>query len=103
MCAMKAHRKGWWAWLPLLIAATLTTNAAAGEVIVNFSLAYGFEGPAALFLHPLDRGYYKSEGLNVTVNPASNSIEPVERVASGEYEIGFGDINTLIKLRDAKP
>ncbi|HET7803483.1 MAG TPA: ABC transporter substrate-binding protein [Pseudolabrys sp.] len=100
---MRAHHTGWWAWPPLLIAATLTTNAAAGETIVKFSLDHGIEGPAALFLHPLDKGYYKSEGLNVTINPASNSIEPVERVASGEYDIGFGDINTLIRYRDAKP
>jgi ABC-type nitrate/sulfonate/bicarbonate transport system substrate-binding protein len=103
MRTMKAHHTGWWAWMPLLIAATLTTGAAAGETIVKFSLDYGFEGPAALFLHPLDKGYYKSEGLNVTIHPAANSIEPIERVASGEYDIGFGDINTLIKHRDAKP
>src|SRR5262249_14054709 len=85
------------------IAAMLTTSAAVGETIVKFSLDSGFEGPAGLFLHPLDKGYYRSEGLNITINPASNSIEPVERVASGEYDIGFGDINALIKLRDAKP
>jgi NitT/TauT family transport system substrate-binding protein len=103
MRTMKAHQTSWWAWMPLLIAATLTTSAAAGETIVKFSLDYGFDGPAALFLHPLDKGYYKSEGLNVTINPATNSIEPIERVASGEYDIGFGDINALIKLRDAKP
>src|SRR6185437_3623316 len=103
MRTMKAHHTGWWAWMPLLIAATLTTSAAAGETIVKFSLDYGFEGPAALFLHPLDKGYFKSEGLNVTINPASNSIEPIERVASGEYDIGFGDINALIRYRDAKP
>ncbi|HET7911786.1 MAG TPA: ABC transporter substrate-binding protein [Pseudolabrys sp.] len=100
---MRAHHTGWWAWLPLLIAATLTTSVAAGETIVKFSLDHGFQGPAALFLHPLDKGYFKSEGLNVTINPAVNSIEPVERVASGEYDIGFGDINTLIKYRDTKP
>jgi len=81
---MKAHHTGWWAWMPLLIAATLTTSAAAGETIVKFTLDYDFEGPAALFLHPLDKGYYKSEGLNVTINPAANSIEPIERVASGD-------------------
>ncbi len=100
---MSARHAGWWAWLALLIAATLTSSAAAGETIVKFSLDYEFEGPAALFLHPLDKGYYRSEGLNVTIDPASNSIEPIERVASGEYDIGFGDINTLIKFRDAKP
>src|SRR5262245_37937548 len=100
---MRAHHTRWWAWMPLLIAATLTASAAAGEIIVKFSLDYGFEGPAALFVNPLDKGYYRSEGLNVTISPAANSIEPVERVASGEYDIGFGDINTLIRYRDAKP
>jgi NitT/TauT family transport system substrate-binding protein len=100
---MRAHHPGWWALLPLLIAATLTTNAAAGETIVKFSLDYRIEGPAALFLYPLDKGYYKSEDLNVTINPAANSIEPIERVASGDYDIGVGDINTLIKYRDGKP
>lgn len=100
---MKAHHTGWWALLPLLIAATLMTSAAAGETIVKFSLDYRIEGPAALFLYPLDKGYYKSEELNVTIEPAANSIEPIERVASGEYDIGFGDINTLIKYRDGKP
>jgi NitT/TauT family transport system substrate-binding protein len=100
---MRAHHTGWWAWLPLLIAATLTSSAAAGETIVKFTLDHGFAGPAALFLHPLDKGYYKSEGLNVTINAAVNSIEPIERVASGEYDIGFGDINTLMKYRDSKP
>lgn len=99
---MRAHHTGWWALLPLLIAATLTTGAAAGETIVKFSLDYDFEGPAALFLYPLDKGYYRSEGLNVTINPAANSIEPIERVASGDYDMGVADINSLIKYRDGK-
>ncbi|HZP69983.1 MAG TPA: ABC transporter substrate-binding protein [Pseudolabrys sp.] len=99
---MRAHHTGWWALLPLLIAATLSTSAAAGETIVRFSLDSGFEGPTALFLYPLDKGYYKSEGLNVTISPAANPTEPIERVASGEYDMGFADINTLIKYRDAK-
>ncbi|HEY7231115.1 MAG TPA: ABC transporter substrate-binding protein [Pseudolabrys sp.] len=100
---MNAHHTGWWALLALLIAATFTTNAATGETIVKFSLDYGFEGPAALFLHPLDKGYYKAEGLNVTIEPGDNSLEPIERVASGQYDIGFGDINMLMRYRDNKP
>ena len=71
---MKAHHTRWWAWMPLLIAATLTTRAAAGETIVKFSLDYGFEGPAALFLHPLDKGYFYSERLNVTINRVSTTL-----------------------------
>lgn len=86
----------------LLFVATVTTSAAA-ETIVKFTLDFKFEGPSAPFLLPLDKGYYKTEGLNVTIEPALGSLEPIERVASGDYDMGFGDINSLIKYRDANP
>src|SRR4029077_8081264 len=90
------------AWLALLFAATIATQAAA-ETPVRFTLDFKLEGPSAPFLVPLDKGYYTAEGLNVTIDPALGSLQPIERVASGEYDMGFGDINTLIKFRDAKP
>ena len=36
------------------------------------------------------------------IEPGNGSLEPINRVASGAYDIGFGDINTLIKFRDQK-
>ena len=91
----------------LLATALLTgagvTAAAAAETDIKFSLDFKFEGPSAPFLVPLDKGYYKAEGLNVTVDTASGSLEPINRVASGTYDMGFGDINSLIKFRDANP
>src|SRR5262249_20742991 len=33
----------------------------------------------------------------------AGSLEPINRVASGSYDMGFGDINSLIKFRDANP
>ena len=91
----------------LLATALLTgagvTAAAAAETDIKFSLDFKFEGPSAPFLVPLDNGYYKAEGLNVTVDTASGSLEPINRVASGTYDMGFGDINSLIKFRDANP
>ncbi len=90
------------AWLALLLAATIATNAAA-ETTVRFTLDFKFEGPSAPFLVPLDKGYYRAEDLNVTIDPALGSLQPIERVASGEYDMGFGDINSLIKFRDANP
>ncbi len=89
-------------WLALLFAATIATHAAA-ETPIHFTLDFKLEGPSAPFLVPLDKGYYVAEGLNVTIEPALGSLQPIERVASGEYDMGFGDINTLIKFRDAKP
>ena len=59
-------------------------------------------GARRRFCCRFDKGYYKAEGLNVTIDPAIGSLETIERVASGDYDMGFADINTLIKFRDAK-
>jgi NitT/TauT family transport system substrate-binding protein len=76
---------------------------AAAQTAVKFTLDFKFEGPSALFLVGLDKGFYRAEGLDVTIDPAMGSVEPINRVASGAYDIGFGDINTLIKFRDQNP
>src|SRR6202140_3158593 len=90
-------------WAGILLTAVLSTGAAAAETSVNFSLDFKFEGPSAPFLLPLDKGYYKAEGLSVSIETAAGSLEPIDRVASGAYDMGFGDINSLIKFRDANP
>lgn len=76
---------------------------AAAQTPVKFTLDFKFEGPAAPFLIGLDKGYYKAEGLDVTIDTAAGSLEPINRVASGTYDMGFGDINSLIKFRDQNP
>ena len=70
---------------------------------IKFTLDWKFEGPAAPFLVAIDKGYFKAEGLDVTIDTAGGSLEPLNRVASGTYDMGFGDINSLIKFRDANP
>ena len=85
----------------LLVA--LAIGATAAETTIKFSLDFKFEGPSAPFLVPLDKGYYKAEGLDVTIDSAAGSLEPINRVASGTYDMGFGDVNSLIKFRDANP
>ncbi len=92
----------------LLLATALAAGAAIGpasaaDTDIKFSLDFKFEGPSAPFLLPIDKGYYKAEGINVTVDTAAGSLEPINRVASGTYDMGFGDINSLIKFRDANP
>ena len=87
-----------------LFAGLLAASAAhAADTSIKFSLDFKFEGPSAIFLLPLDKGYFKAEGLDVTIDSAAGSLEPINRVASGTYDMGFGDINSLIKFRDANP
>jgi NitT/TauT family transport system substrate-binding protein len=86
-----------------LLAAALVKGSAGAQTSVKFTLDWKFEGPAAPFLVAVDRGYFTAEKLDVTIEPGNGSLEPINRVASGAYDIGFGDINTLIKFRDQKP
>ena len=86
-----------------LVLAALAGGASAAETSVTVILDRPFEGPAAAFLLPLEKGYYKTEGLNVSIDAASDPREPIKKVAAGDYDIGFADINALIEFRDANP
>ena len=55
---------------------------AAAQTSIKFSLDGALEGPEALFLLPQDKGYFKSEGLDVTIDEAASPLEPITRVAS---------------------
>ena len=90
----------------LLFAAAITLTAAwpaAGQTSIKFSLDGRLEGLAATFFLPQDRGYFKTEGLDVTLDGTATMLEPITRVASGAYDMGLADINTLIKYRDQHP
>jgi NitT/TauT family transport system substrate-binding protein len=84
-------------------AAVLPAGTATAQTPVKVTLDFKFEGPSAPFLVGLDKDYYKAEGLDVTIDPAASSVEAIRRVASGIYDIGFADINALIRFRDQNP
>ena len=60
----------------------------------------GTHGP--LFL-AMDRGYFAAEGLEIDAVPGDGSANVVNRLASGAYQIGFGDIASLIKFNTLNP
>ncbi len=76
---------------------------AAAQTAVKFTLDWVFQGPTAPFLVALEKGYYKAEGLEVTMDPGQGSAGAVQRVATGAYQIGFADVNTLIEYNAKNP
>jgi NitT/TauT family transport system substrate-binding protein len=92
----------------LLAAATAATlfaslPALAQETSVKFQLDWRFEGPAALFLVPVAKGYFKEEKLNVVVDAGNGSGGTVTRVASGTYDMGFADLAALMEFTANNP
>jgi NitT/TauT family transport system substrate-binding protein len=85
-----------------LLVTALTAGTAAAQTNVKFSLDFTLQGSQAPFYLARERGYYKAEGVDVTaIDVGRGSGDTVGRVASGTYDIGFGDINSLIEF-DAK-
>jgi len=73
---------------------------AVAQTAVKFALDWRFEGPAAPYFVAIDKGYYKAEGLDVTIDSGSGSVEGINRVASGTYAFSFADLNSLARFRD---
>jgi NitT/TauT family transport system substrate-binding protein len=86
-----------------VVAASLPAGAAQAQTNLKFSLDQPLDGIAGFFLLPQDRGYYRAEGLDVAVEEGASAIESIARVASGSAELGFADINALIRYRDQNP
>ncbi len=72
--------------------------ALAQETPIKFQLDWRFEGPAALFLVPATKGYFKAEKLGVTIDAGNGSGGTVTRVASGAYDMGFADLAALMEF-----
>ncbi len=82
---------------------TAFTLPASAQTDLKFALDWKFEGPSAPYFVALDKGYYKAEGLNVSIDSGPGSVAGIARVAAGTYPIGFFDINSLVRFRDQNP
>jgi len=88
--------------LALLAAASTCSALAQPLTPLKFQLDWRFEGPAALFVHPEQKGYFKQAGLDVTVEAASGA-GAIQRVASGTHDLGFADLAALMEFHANNP
>ncbi|QUS37762.1 ABC transporter substrate-binding protein [Tardiphaga alba] len=91
--------------LSVVAGATLMASLvpASAQTAMKFALDWKFEGTSAPYFVALDKGYYKAEGLDVTIDSGPGSVAGIARVAAGTYPIGFFDINSLARFRDQNP
>lgn len=96
-------RRSAWA---ALAAAVLLGGAAlpvAAQTKLKLVLNWKYQGPQGMFFLAQDRGYFRDEGLDVTLDQGNGSGAAVPLVANGTYDLGFGDINALVELVARKP
>ncbi len=70
---------------------------------VRFSLDWAFQGPQAPYLLALEKGYFRDEGLAVTMDRGFGAGDVPVKIASGAHEFGVGDISATIRLRLTQP
>jgi NitT/TauT family transport system substrate-binding protein len=87
--------------LPVITA--LLATAAAGQdkplTKVIFSLDFIPLGRHAPWYAALGEGYFKDEGLDVTIIPAQGTAQAVQAVESGTANLGFVDVPSLVLAR----
>ena len=87
----------------LLAAAIATPNVASAQTKVRFTLDWVPGATHGAFFIALQKGYYKQEGLDVTIDRGKGSAEVVRQLASGVYDMGFPDINVVIDFDSKNP
>jgi NitT/TauT family transport system substrate-binding protein len=87
----------------LALSAFAAAPAAAQTTKLKLVLNWKYQGPQGMFFVAEDKGYFKQEGLEVTLDQGNGSGAAVPLVANGTYDVGFGDINALIELAAKKP
>ena len=87
----------------LLMAAASYRAHAQAPTPLRFQLDWRFEGPAAMFLLPAAKGYFKDAKLDVTIDAGNGSGGAVTRVASGNYDLGFADLAALMEFHANNP
>jgi len=86
---------------PVLAAAFAWPLPAAAETAVHLKLDRKIDGPAAPFFVAIDRGYFKAEGLDVTIDAAAaDPQDAIKLLTTGHYDLAVSDMNLLIELRD---
>lgn len=80
----------------LICAATSGSLFAADKVKVRVISDWAFQAQAAVFTNAIEKGYFAEQNLDVSIDRGYGSADAITKLASGVYDIAFGDINSMM-------
>jgi NitT/TauT family transport system substrate-binding protein len=96
------------AWL-LVCLFTIATGLASPSLAqtkltpVRLRLDWTWQAPQAIFTIAYERGYYRDEGLDVSIDRGYGGLDNASALASGNYEFLFGDMGNVILFNAQSP
>ncbi|MCW5653303.1 ABC transporter substrate-binding protein [Hydrogenophaga sp.] len=85
-----------------LAAPALWAQPGGKPIPIKFTLDFRITGQTSPFFLAQSKGYYRDEGLDVSIDVGSGSVASITRIASGVYQMGLGDISSLIEFQAAQ-
>src|SRR4029453_12829216 len=87
----------------VLLALGAGSAEAQAQTRVKFALDWQGQGPQGRFNTAKAIGAFAGRGLDVTIDRGTGSQKTIEQVVTGTYDIGYGDINSMIEYNVKNP
>lgn len=87
--------------LTAVLVAALTMGVCSlthAQTKIRFALDWRIDGQLTPFFLAQSKGYFKQEGLEVQLDPGAGSALAITRTASPAYDMGYGDMTSLIEF-----
>jgi NitT/TauT family transport system substrate-binding protein len=87
-----------------ILAVLLALSGAVGaQTRIKMTLDWRFEGQTSFMWLGLQRGYFQQEGLEVQVDAGVGSTAAIQRIHTGAYDVGLGDMSALVEYYGNNP
>jgi NitT/TauT family transport system substrate-binding protein len=97
------YRRGLALIVTAILAIVSAPHAASAQTKIRFTLDWIPGATHSAFFVALQKGYYKAEGLDVSIDRGKGSAEVVRQLASDTYDMGFPDINVVLDFNSKNP
>src|ERR1700716_4363497 len=89
--------------LAILAVLLAVSSAVSAQTRIKMTLDWRFEGQTSFMWLGLQRGYFQQEGVDVQVDAGTGSTAAIQRIHTGAYDMGLGDMSALIEYYGNNP